>query len=81
MIDLLLLYGGDVEKFAGDCMIVVFAPTQLEAQGTRCSIVLSLPVEAGCWLPNAGLLFYDGNGLPALQSQMTAGWRQPRCVL
>lgn len=33
VIDLLLLYGGDVEKFAGDCMIVVFAPTWEEAQG------------------------------------------------
>ncbi len=33
MIDLLLLYGGDVEKFAGDCMIVVFLPTPEEAQG------------------------------------------------
>ena len=37
VIDLLLLYGGDVEKFAGDCMIVVFVPTQQEAQGgLRC---------------------------------------------
>lgn len=34
-IDLLLLYGGDVEKFAGDCMIVVFAPTPQEAQGAQ----------------------------------------------
>ena len=35
VIDLLLLYGGDVEKFAGDCMIVVFAPTPEEAEGAR----------------------------------------------
>lgn len=34
VIDLLLLYGGDVEKFAGDCMIVVFAPTRHEAAGS-----------------------------------------------
>lgn len=35
VIDLLLLYGGDVEKFAGDCMIVVFLPTQQEAEGAH----------------------------------------------
>ncbi|KAL4458480.1 hypothetical protein ABPG75_013345 [Micractinium tetrahymenae] len=35
VIDLLLLYGGDVEKFAGDCMIVVFLPTLEEAQGSE----------------------------------------------
>lgn len=34
VIDLLLLYGGDVEKFAGDCMIVIFPPTSAEAEGT-----------------------------------------------
>ncbi len=33
VIDLLLLYGGDVEKFAGDSMIVVFVPTPEEAEG------------------------------------------------
>jgi hypothetical protein len=33
VIDLLLLYGGDVEKFAGDSMIVVFIPTEQEAAG------------------------------------------------
>jgi hypothetical protein len=35
LIDVVLLHGGDIVKFAGDAMIVVFRPTDENGKGTR----------------------------------------------
>ena len=81
VIDLLLLYGGDVEKFAGDCMIVVFAPTPSEAQGGCGEVPGACAGQEGALKTPASLsrTSHTPSACSPRQARTTAVWRQPPC--